>query len=411
MKSAKFELNSEFNTLLFLFKVSRNITVGIDVGTHTVKVVVAELIRGKDKPFPKVIGTGYAESKGLRHGYIMSPADAARSIKQAARQAEKVSGVQIKKAFLSIGGLGLAGSVSQSSVIVSRGDSEITDLDVKKVLEASENELPSSYAMNRKIIHAIPISYKIDGRIVLGRPQGMKGMKLESRTLFISCLEQHLNDLIQTLGDAGIEVEDVMAAPLASSLVSLSKTQKIAGCVLANIGAETVSIVVFENNIPISLEVFPIGSIDVTHDIALGLKVSLEEAEALKTGANTDTTVSKKKLEEIIDARLTDIFELIEGHLKKIGRSGLLPAGIILTGGGSGIADVEEIAKLALKLPAKTSHFPFEGDTRGLRQETWSVAYGLCILGFTQGDEPSLGIKIASRTTNKILAWIKQFLP
>jgi cell division protein FtsA len=391
--------------------VARNITVGIDVGTHTVKVVVAELVRGKDKPFPKIIGTGYAESKGLRHGYIMSGADAARAIKQAVRQAEKVAGLEIKRAFLSVGGLGLAGSISQSSVIVSRGDSEITDLDVKKALEASENELPAAYAMNRKVIHAIPISYKIDGRIVLGRPQGMKGMKLESRTLFITCLEQHLNDLIQTLGDAGIEVEDVMAAPLAASLITLSKTQKIAGCVLANIGAETVSIVIFENNIPISLEVFPIGSIDITHDIALGLKVSLEEAEALKTGGNTDAMVSKKKLDEIIEARLTDIFELIEGHLKKIGRSGLLPAGIILTGGGAGTPDIEEIAKVSLKLPAKTSQFPFDGDTRGLRQDAWAVAYGLCILGFTQDGEPSIGIKLASKTKSKILAWIKQFLP
>jgi cell division protein FtsA len=391
--------------------VARNITVGIDVGTHTVKVVVAELVRGREKPFPKIIATGYAESKGLRHGYIMSGADAARSIKQAVRQAEKVAGIEIKRVFLSIGGLGLAGTISQSSVIVSRGDSEITDLDVKKALEASENELPSAYAMNRKVIHAIPISYKIDGRIVLGRPQGMKGMKLESRTLFITCLEQHLNDLIQTLGDAGIEVEDVMASPLASSLVTLSKTQKIAGCVLANIGAETVSIVVFENNIPISLEVFPIGSIDITHDIALGLKVSLEEAESLKTGVFTEAVVSKKKLDEIMDARLTDIFELIEGHLKKIGRSGLLPAGIILTGGGAGTPAIEEIAKLSLKLPAKIAQFPFEGDTRGLKQDVWSVAYGLCILGFTQGDEPSLGIKIASKTKSKILAWIKQFLP
>jgi cell division protein FtsA len=391
--------------------VARNITVGIDVGTHNIKVVVAELIVGREKPFPKIIGTGYAESKGLRHGYIMSQADAARAIKQAVRQAEKMSGYEIKRTFLSIGGLGLTGTISQSSVMVSRGDSEITDLDVKKALEVSENELPPSFAMNRKVIHAIPVSYKIDGRIVLGRPQGMKGMKLESRTLFVSCLEQHLNDLIATLADAGIEVEDVMASPLAASLVSLSKTQKIAGCILANIGSETVSIVVFENNIPISLEVFPIGSVDVTHDIALGLKISLEEAESLKTGANTDISFSRKKLEEIVEARLTDIFELIETHLKKIGRSGLLPAGIILTGGGSGVIGVEEVAKVTLKLPSKIATFPFEADTRGIGQNSWAVAYGLCILGFTQGDEPSVGIKIASKTKNKILAWIKQFLP
>ncbi|MES2437188.1 MAG: cell division protein FtsA [Patescibacteria group bacterium] len=391
--------------------MARNITVGIDVGTHHVKVVVAELVRGKEKPFPKIIGTGISETKGLRHGYVMSAADAAKSIRQAVRQAEKASGIEIKRAFVSIGGLGVNGTIAQSSVIVSRGDSEITDLDVKKALEACENELPNSLSMNRKIIHSIPVSYKIDGRVVLGRPQGMRGMKLESRTLFITCLEQHLNDLIQVLGDIGIEVDDVMASPLASSLVALSKTQKIAGCILANIGSETVSLVVFENNIPISLEVFPLGSVDITHDIALGLKVSLEEAEALKTGVATNVNYSKKKLEEIIDARLSDIFELIETHLKKIGRNGLLPAGIIMTGGGSGVESIEELARLSLKLPAKIGQVSFDGDTRGLKNNTWSVAYGLCILGFTQGDEPSLGIKIAVNTKNSFLAWIKQFLP
>jgi cell division protein FtsA len=391
--------------------VARNITVGIDVGTYAVKVIVAELIRGKEKPFPKILATGTAESKGLRHGYIMSQQDVVKSIRQAVRQAEKSAGIEIRRAFVSMSGIGLAGSVTQGSVIVSRGDSEITDLDVQKTLEACENELPSSFSLNRKVIHSVPISYKIDGRVVLGRPQGMKGMKLEARTLFVTVLEQHLNDLIQVLGEAGIEVEDVMASPLAASLVTLSKTQKIAGCVLANIGAETVSIVVFENNIPISLEVFPIGSVDITHDLALGLKVPLEEAEKVKMGIGTENSYSRKKLDEIIDARLSDVFELIENHLKKIGRNGLLPAGIVMTGGGAATAGIEEVAKLSLKLPAKIADMPFAGDSRGLKESTWSVAYGLCILGFTQGGEPSLGIKIARNTKNSILAWIKQFLP
>ncbi len=391
--------------------MARNITVGIDVGTNYVKVVVAELARIKDKVQPKVIGTGYAETRGMRHGYIMSAADVTRAISAAVRQAEKAADTQIKRAFVGMSGLGVVGTISQASVIVSRGDSEITDLDVKKALEACENELPSAFAMNRKVIHAIPVSYKIDGRPVLGRPQGMKGMKLEARTLFITCLEQHLNDLIAVLADVGVEVEDIMAGPLAASLVSMNKTQKIAGCILANIGAETVSIVTFENNIPISLEVFPLGSTDVTHDIALGLKIPLEEAELIKIGTDSTYSFSRKKLEEIVDARLSDIFELVEGHLKKIGRSGLLPAGIILTGGGAKTANIEEVAKLALRLPVKVGELAFTGDTRSMPLSTWSTAYGLCILGFTQGEEPSAGIKIARTTKNNILAWIKQFLP
>ena len=170
-------------------------------------------------------------------------------------------------------------------------------------------------------------------------------MCIRDRTLLVTSLEQHLNDLVSAIENTGILVDDVMASPLAASLVMLSKTQKRAGCVLANIGAETVSIAVFENSIPISLKVFPLGSGDITNDIAIGLKIPLEEAERVKRGFTSNTNISKRKLDEIISARLSDMFGLIEAHLKSIKRNGLLPAGIIITGGGSGIADIEDLAK------------------------------------------------------------------
>ncbi len=392
--------------------MARTTAVGIDIGTYQVKVVVAEVSKNPDRNLPRILGTGYAESKGLRHGYIINQNEAVRAVSQAVRQAEKMSGVEIRHAFLSIGGVGLTGTIAGGSLIISRADNEIVEEDVLKVLEACENELPQSFSANRKVIHAIPLIYKIDGKSVLGRPQGMKGMRLESKTLFVTCLEQHLSDLIQVVGEAGVEVEDVMASPLAASLVTLTKTQKIAGCVLANIGAETVSIVVFENNIPVSLEVFPIGSTDITNDIALGLKIPLEDAEKLKMKRDGDVAVSKKKLEEIIVARLSDIFELIDAHLKKIGRSELLPAGIILTGGGSGLTSISDIAKMSLKLPSRLADVSFESNTKGfVKDSTWAVAYGLCILGLSQSEEPSVGLKMARKTKNKIIEWLKQFLP
>ena len=131
--------------------------------------------------------------------------------------------------------------------------------------------------------------------------------------------------MIQAVESVGVEVEDVMASPLAASLVTLSKAQKIAGCVLANIGAETVSIAVFEDDIPLSLKVFPIGSRDITNDIALGLKISLEEAEQIKLGTITGTDYTQKQLDDIILSRLRDMFDLIEAHLKKIGKNGPQP--------------------------------------------------------------------------------------
>ena len=391
--------------------MARRFTTGIDVGTYQVKVVVAEHIRGKDRQFPKIIGTGFAESKGLRHGYIINSGDVTKSIRSAVRQAEKAAGTKIKKAFISIGGVGLDEVRSKGDVIISRADSEITELDVQNAFNKSEeNVLPK--IVNRKILHVVPLKYKVDGGEVLGgRPIGLKGNKLEVETLFITCFEQHLNDLIQTVEENGIEVEDVMASPLAGSLVTLTKTQKIAGCVLTNIGAETVSIVVFEDSIPISLKVFPIGSTDITNDIALGLKVSLEDAERIKLGSLGDPTLSKKQLDDIVLGRMRDIFDLIEAHLKRIGKNGLLPAGIIMTGGGSGVATIEDLARASLKLPSKIGRVHTSEQSRSLiKDSTWAVSYGLCIWGFTAGDD-SFGIKIAKQTGGSLVSWIRQFLP
>jgi cell division protein FtsA len=365
--------------------MARNIAAGIDVGTHQIKVVVAEWLPNQQSDFPKIIGTGFAESRGLRQGYIFNTPDVTESVKAALAQAEKSSGVKIKRAFLSLGGVGLEAVIGIGNVLVSRGDSEVTTLDVEKVTQAARTALPASTTLNRKIIHTVPLTYKVDGKDVLGgRPAGLKGMRLEAKVFFVTTLEQHFENLVEAVEEAGVEIDDAMAAPLAASLVSLTKQQKMAGCVLTNIGAETVSIIVFENGLPVSLEIFPIGSRDITNDIALGLRISLEEAERIKLGAITGANFSKKKYEEITSARLSDIFELVEAHLKKIGRNGLLPAGIVITGGGSGLATVEDLARAYLKLPSKISLVNVPHPIRNqVKDASWSVAYGLCIWGFS----------------------------
>lgn len=391
----------------------RSIVTGIDIGTFNTKVVIAHGSERNEKGMPKILGVGMAESRGLRHGYIVNLPDVSESIRMALAEAEKRAGVKVKKAFVSIGGIGLGSVVSTSSVIISKADQEITSLDVKKVMEQCEKDILVAAILNKKIIHSIPLQYKVDGKATLGKPEGMRGSKFEVRMLYITCLEHHLNDSIQAVEEAGVAVEDVMAAPIAASLITLSKSQKIAGCVLANIGAETVSIAVFENSAPASLEVFPIGSTDITNDIALGLKVPLEEAEQIKIGAITGSSFPRKKLEEIISARLSDIFELIETHLKKIGRNGLLPAGIIITGGGSGLSNIEEQAKSALSLPSRLGTFSFVREEKSFRDSTWAVAYGLCAFG-THADEDA-PIDTSSLFFVKMwkaaVRWVKQFLP
>lgn len=382
---------------------------GIDVGTHQVKVVIARIQTNKKKPgLPQIIGTGYAESRGLRHGYIVNENDVVRSIRSAVAQAEKTAGVSIKRAFVAVGGIGIDEITAKGEVITSRADSEITQVDIDKATKDSEERI-MEHIPNRKILHEIPLSYRIDGETVLGKPHGMRGTKLEVETLFLTTYEQHLNDLVSAVENAGVAVEDVMVAALGASFVMLNKTQKRAGCVLANIGSETVSIAVFENSLPVSVKVFPLGSTDITNDIALGLKVSLEEAEKIKRGGMTSATFSRRKLDEIMNARTTDIFELVDNHLKSIKRDGLLPAGVILTGGGANLANTADIAKNVLKLPAKIATLD-PGKQLKVKDASWAVAYGLCMWGASNIEETDI-LGVTRHAQSSIWKWFSQFLP
>lgn len=388
--------------------MAKHIITGIDVGTYQVKVVIAEKSSDATHDVPQIIGTGYAESRGLRNGYIINEHDVIRSVRNAVTQAEKASGIRIKRAYISMGGIGIDEIHARGESITSRADSVITTVDIDKAIEASEESILEKIP-NRKVIHAIPLQYFVDGEKVHGRPNDLRGTKLEVDVLFVTAFEQHLNDLVSAIESIGIKVDDVMASPLAGSLVMLTKAQKRAGCVLANIGAETVSIVIFENNTPVSLKIFPLGSADVTNDIALGLKITIEEAEKIKRGGMSSVPYSKKKLDEIISARFIDIFELIDAHLRKIKRDGLLPAGIILTGGGSSLAMVQELAKTSLRLPSRIATLDPSQNGK-VKDATWAVSYGLCLWGITGSEEES-GINLAHRAGNSLINWFKQFIP
>lgn len=390
--------------------MAERIITGIDVGTHHVKVAVARLPKNaaQANAKPEIIGTGLAEGRGLKNGYIMNEQEVARSVRAAILQAEKSSGIQIKRAHVAIGSIGLEEMYSHGEIIPSRADSEVTTSDLDKLMQDSEERVLDRIP-NRRILHGIPLRYTIDSTEVLGRPQGLKGTKLEVDSLFITTYEQHVNDLITTIESTGVYVEDVMAAPLAASFVLLSKAQKRAGCIMANIGSETTSIVVFEDSTPISMKIFPVGSSDVTNDLALGLRVPLEDAEKIKRGAMTSATFSKKRVDEIVTNRLESIFNLIDAHLKKIKRDGLLPAGIILTGGGSNQSQTVDVAKNILSLPARTAALEI-GKNIKVRDASWAVAYGLCMWGAADTEETS-AIGMVKNTKHSFLSWLSQFLP
>lgn len=400
--------------------MARQIVVGIDIGTHETKVIIAEGTVVDGHFTPKVIGTGTADSRGLERGYITNTSEAANALRSAVAKAERASAVRVRHAYVSFGGLGLGSITATGSVIISRADLEITERDLGLAMEAAEQAIPPAASLNKRIINSIPVEWKIDGKVSWGEPLGLKAQKLEVKTLFITCLEHHLSDLIKTVEQADIEVIDVVAAPVAASFVTVSKKQRRVGCLLADLGAETLSIMTFDDNNPASLEVFPVGGEDITNDIALGLRISLEEAENVKLGGLSRSPYSKKKLEEIIAARLEDCFELTKNHLKKIGRDSLLPAGIILTGGGAGTPGVKLLAEEVLELPALVAEIHLGGSDRNkIRDSIWATACGLVLVGFNANDESALigrrgevlSTESGQRMLRKFSRWISQFLP
>jgi cell division protein FtsA len=359
-----------------LYRMSKNITVGIDIGSHGTRVMVVEYANDGERKTTRIIGTGYAETRGVRHGYVVNGEQTSESLYKAIRDAEHTSGIRIRQAVISIGGISLSSHLSTGSAIISKADNEVTNLDIQKALNDAESKLS---VPNKHIIETVVLEYKLDGKKVLGRPEGMKGIKLDVTVLFIACLKQHIDDLISVVNSVGVDVIDVVPSPLAASHVTLSEKQKTAGCMLLDIGAETVSLTVFEDNNVISMHVFTIGGSDITNDIALGLKIPLPEAEEIKQGVLIGN-ISQSDVENIIEARLTDIFELVQKYLKKIKRDGLLPAGVIISGGASQIPITESLARKILNVPASLAGLPLNSKKNSLIKDmSWLIVYGLCM--------------------------------
>lgn len=354
------------------------LAIGIDIGTSLTRVVVCNEVS-------TIIGTGIAPTRGVRHGYIVSKTEATTSLIEAIKDAEKETGQRIKTASLALGGIGIAAEYALGSAVIARADSYIGKLDIEKAIADAETHLDLK---NKSILHAFPVIFKVDGQELPTRPEGIQGFKLEVKVLFITCLQQHLDDMLAVAHDAGIKITNFIATPLASQHVVLTDLQKNFGCALIDIGAETVSVSVFENGSLASVHVFGIGSLDITKDIALGLRVTPEEAENIKLGVVGFQTINKKKLDEIIEARLSDIFELIDKYFKKIGRSGLLPAGAIITGGGAHIHLVESVAKEILRIPVRIGFVEFQttGTAKTMKDQRLLIAYSTALTTLTKID-------------------------
>ncbi|MEK7642932.1 MAG: cell division protein FtsA [Patescibacteria group bacterium] len=345
--------------------------VGLDIGSSTIRLVVAEK---KGEYALSVLGVGEAPADGVRKGAVADPDIVARSIQRALADLKKQTSIDVDHAYVSLGEPRVQTHIGKGAVSVSRADGEVTKEDVARVIEASEAALPR--LGNREVIHTFPLFYSIDRDSGIREPVGLNGMKLEAETLFIAGFTTHIKNIFKAMEIAGLSVDDVLVSPYAASFHTLSKKQKEVGSMLLDIGAQTTNLAVFEEGTLVSLDVLPVGSGHITYDIGLGFEIDLASAERVKRNLgvfleqgkkeirladfpkNFEETFSPKKLREIVSARLGDVFELVEKHLKRIGRSELLPGGVVLVGGGARLFDIQRMAREELHLPVEIGGSP-----------------------------------------------------
>lgn len=413
-----------------------NIITGLDVGTSKVRVVVAS-IKGKEDIKPRIIGVGESISLGMRKGVVVDIEEMTKSIKKAIDQAERGSGVKIEKAFVSIGGSHIKAKTSKGIVAVSRADEEVSKDDI---LRAIGNASAVSLDPNREVVHVIPREFSIDGQEGIQDPRGMTGVRLEVDTLIIEGLTPYIKNLRKCLNAAGVEIKELVLDILAVGHAVLSRRQKELGVLVLDLGAGTVGMTVYEERKLLHVHILPIGSAHITNDIAIGLRSSIETAEKIKLTYGSclpdevtkkdnidlskidekeEGVANRKEIAKIIEARIEEIFDLINKELKKIDRERLLPSGVILVGGGSKIPGIIDLVKERLKLPAQLGYPQgIDGLVEKVDDPAFATAVGLIFWGLEmskegEGERLFFASKVPStvNTIDKIKRWFRNFLP
>jgi cell division protein FtsA len=379
-----------------------DLVAGLDVGTSSVSLCTGQIQEGllHTTSIVRVVNSG------LRRGMVVDMEETISAISLALEETERKTGQPLSSVYVGIGGAHINSTNSKGVIAVSRADGEITPSDVDRVIEASR-----AVAMppNREILHVIPRNFTVDGQTGISDPIGMIGIRLEVETHVVGGSSSAIKNLSKCIYQAGLEIRGMVFSPLASAKMLLSKKQKEIGVALVDLGAGTTSIAVFEEGDVIHCNVLPIGSLHITNDIAIGLKTSLEVAEqvkiqfgqALPDDARSTQIIDLSKIDkeergrttckevaEIIQARLDEIFALIKNDLKGIGKEGMLPAGVVFTGGGAKLTGICEAAKEGLKLPAQIGKPVFEaaGTVDKFDDPIYSTAVGLVLYGLEVGE-------------------------
>lgn len=409
------------------------IITGLDVGSTTIRVAVGQ--RNYQDNEVHIIGAAEHPAEGVSKGVVTSIEDAISSISGALEKVERMTGIPVEQAYVSINGSHVISQESHGVVAVSKADGEIKEDDVARVIEAAQTvATPPNY----EILHVIPRSFTVDNQKGIKDPVGMTGIKLEVDTQIILGLSSQVKNLTKCIYRTGVDIQDLVVGALASSESVLSRRQKELGVALVNLGGLTTSIMVFEEGDVIYTKILPVGSGHITNDIAIGLRTSVEMAEKIKAEHGTalsasvskreeidlaqmdggeEGLVSKKEVAEIIEARVEEIFNLINKELKGIDRAGMLPAGVVLTGGGAKLHGIVDVTKKIFCLPASVGvPKDFKTAIEKINDPVFATAVGLVMWGANLEQNNKRGSFIPKFSsvmdvTGNMKKWFKSLLP
>lgn len=411
--------------------VRDDIITGLDVGSTAVRAVVGQRIKGDGEGRFHLIGVAEVPSEGISKGVITSIEDAVSSISGCIEKAERMAGVPVEHAYVSISGVHVISQVSKGVIAVSKANGEINEDDVARVIDAAQAvATPPNY----QILHVIPRTFMVDNQAGIKDPIGMTGVRLEVETQIIQGLSAQIRNLEKAIYRTGVDIDELVLSSMAAAESVLTKRQKDLGVALLNIGGTTTTMVVFEEGDVLHTFIVPLGSNHITADIAIGLRTSMDVADKIKLqygSANPEDvdrkeeinlsemseseheSVSRKHVAEIIEARLEEIFQIADKELKKINRSGMLPSGVVLTGGGAKLPGVVDVAKKQFRLPASIgTPAGITSAIEKINDPVFAVAAGLVIWGTQQhkGNNTGLGA-FSSDMGARVKKWFKSLIP
>lgn len=352
--------------------MKQQIITSFDVGSSLTRCVIAKRAQVDDAVH--ILGVGVVPSEGMRRGCVVDVADAANAIAAAANAAEEMSGESISDAVVSVSGTGISIENVRGVIAVGKADGEVTDDDIARVIASAQSV---AVPANKEIIHIIPHFYRLDDQKNIKDPIGLRGVRLEVEAVVVSAPKNSVANLSSAMERADVIVTDFVVESLAAAQAVLTKKQKELGVALVNLGASTTSIAIYEEGEIIHTAVIPVGADFITHDLAIGLRTSIDVAEKVKIAYGSalygdikrtdeinlheidkheEGSVRHDHVIEIVVARLEEVFDLVRNELVEIGKDQLLPAGVVLTGGGTNLVHVIDFAKDTLQLPVQIGY-------------------------------------------------------